>query len=481
MTETLKGKTAKGLFWGAVNSSTTQVLNLFIGIFLARLLTPADYGIVGVLTIFTAIAGNIQDSGFSQGLINIKKPTVNDYNSVFWFNIITSAAMYVILFCCSPLIAKFFNEPRLVVLSRVVFISFFVSSLSIASGAYLKKNMMNREITISSIVALIGSGIIGVTLALNGFAYWSLVWQQLSYISFVTLCRFYYSPLLVNFHIDFGPVRKMFNFSVKILATNIINTISQNILTFIFGRLYSMKTVGNFSQAYKWDNMASSLISNTINQVAQPVMVSIKEEQNREAQVFRKMMRFVAFLSFPAMFGLALISQEFIVLAIGRKWMDSVIILQILCLSGAFLPFYVLYQNLAISNGRSDIFLWCNVGQIVFQIAIIVAFHGFGMTTMVTAYSAFQILWLFVWQRVSYKLVGVEFIDTLKDIMPFCLAAIITMVITYFLTFAIENSLLLLVSRIVLAAVIYFVIMKLLHVIILDECLEFIRKRKNKN
>lgn len=477
MAETLKEKTAKGLFWSALNSCGTQILNLIIGIFLARLLTPADYGMVGVLTIFTAIAVCIQDSGFSQGLINIKNPKSEEYNSVFWFNVIISFTIYVILFFCTPLIAEFFHEPRLVKLSRVVFITFFISALGNTSGAYLKKNMKYREITICSIVALIGSGFIGVYLALNKWTYWSLVWQQISYVSIVALGRIYFSPKFVSFNLDLYPIKKMFSFSVNILITNVINTISQNVLTFIFGRLYSLNAVGNFSQAYKWNNMASSLVSNTIGQVAQPVMVSINDEQKRELQVFRKLMRFTAFLAFPAMFGLALISHEFIVLAIGQKWLGSVIILQILCLSGAFLPFYTLYQNLAISNGRSDIFLWCNIGQIIFQIAIIVAFHGLGMTTMVTAYSAFLILWLFVWQRVSYKLVGVKFIDTLKDIMPFCFAAIITMVITYFLTLSIENSILLLVSRIVLAAVIYFIFMKLFHVVIMEECLAFIRKK----
>lgn len=135
MSESLKEKTATGLFWGAMNSGTTQVLNLVFGIVLGRLLSPADYGIVGVLTVFTAIAGNLQSSGFTQGLINLKHPTRNDYNSVFWFNVLVSLTVYAVLFFCAPLIAKFFHEPRLTTLSRFVFLTFLISSLGITSNA----------------------------------------------------------------------------------------------------------------------------------------------------------------------------------------------------------------------------------------------------------------------------------------------------------------------------------------------------------
>lgn len=475
--ESLKDKTAKGLFWGALNSGTTQVLNLVFGIVLGRLLTPADYGIVGVLAIFTAIAGDLQSSGFSQALVNIKEPKRSDYNSVFWFNVLTSLTIYAVLFCCSPLIAAFFHEPRLTELSRFVFLSFVISSLGITSNAYMTKQMMNKELAVCAAVALLGSGAVGVALALNGYAYWSLAWQQVAYITLLNLGRFHYTPRLMSLHVDFGPVRRMFPFAVKILVTKIINTVSGNILTFIFGRLYPMRAVGNFSQAYKWDNMANSMVANTVGQIAQPVMVSVKEERGREAQVFRKMMRFTAFLSFPAMFGLALVAREFILLTIGPKWEGCVPLLQILCLSGAFYPFYTLYQNLAISNGRSDLYMWCNIFQIALQVAIIVALHSFGMTVMVGAYSAFLILWLGVWQHVAHRLIGVRLHDTLKDILPFCLAAIATMAATYGLTFFIDSNILLLVLRVFVAAAIYTAIMKIAHAVILDECVQFIKQK----
>lgn len=477
MSESLKEKTATGLFWGAMNSGTTQVLNLVFGIVLGRLLSPADYGIVGVLTVFTAIAGNLQSSGFTQGLINLKHPTRNDYNSVFWFNVLVSLTVYAVLFFCAPLIAKFFHEPRLTTLSRFVFLTFLISSLGITSNAYMTKNMMNRELMVCGGVALLGSGTVGTVLAFNGFAYWSLAWQQVVYITLLNLCRFYYTPRIANLHIDFGPVRRMFRFGMRLLVTNIINTLSQNVLTFIFGRLYPMHAVGNFSQANKWNTMADSFVANTVGQIAQPVMVSVKEEPGREKQVFRKMMRFTAFLSFPAMFGLALVANEFILLTIGPKWTGSVILLQMLCVGGAFVPFYTLYQNLAISRGRSDIYMWCNVGQIALQILIIVVLHSFGINVMVAAYSLFLILWLAVWQYIAYRMVGVTVLETLKDLGPFCLAAFMTMAVTYVLTSFLHGNALLFLSRVVIASVVYFIVMKLSHAVIMEECLAFAKAK----
>ena len=476
MAESLKEKTAKGLFWGAMNSGSTQVLNILFGIFLARLLSPADYGIIGILTIFTLIAGNLQSSGFTQALVNIRKPTDNDYNSVFWFNVLVSLTMYVVLFFCAPLIADFFHQPCLTSLSRFVFLSFFISSFGIAQNGYMMKNMMNKEITIVNFMALISSNVVGLVLAFNGMAYWSLAWQQVIFILVLNIGRYYYTGWRPNFHIDFGPVRKMFGFSVKLLVTNIINTVSNNVLTFVFGRFYPINDVGNYSQAYNWDTKANSFVANTVGQIAQPVLASIQDDKNRELLVFRKMLRFTAFLSFPLMFGLTLVSREFILITIHEKWIASVPLLQILCVSGAFMPIYTLYQNLAISNGRSDVYMWCNLGQIIGLLALVLCCHRYGMLLMVEAYTLFMIAWLFVWQVLMHRVCGLRLMDVLKDTVPFILCAAATMVATYYLTVGISNIYLLLVVRLLLAMVIYFAVMKLLRVKMLDECLAYYRK-----
>ena len=486
--DNLKEKTAKGLLWGALNSGTMQVLNLVFGIFLARMLSPHDYGIVGVLTIFTLIAGNLQSSGFTQGLTNIKQPTANDYNSVFWFNISVSIVCYIILFFCAPLIAWFFHSDELIPLSRFVFLGFLISSFGITRNAIMFKQIMARERAITGFISLLISGACGIVLAYNGFAYWSLAVQSVMFSLIQNICRYYYTRDIwrPSLHIDMSPVKRMFPFSVKVLVTSIINTINNNVLTFIFGNLFPMKTVGNFSQAMKWDTMAYTTISGTIEQVAQPILVEISDDKDRELRVFRKMMRFTAFLVFPCLFGLSLVAEEFILVTISSKWVDSVPLLQILCIGGAFMPFYTMYQHLVISAGRSDIYMWCNIGQIILQIAIIIAFHSYGIVTMVIAYTAFTIAWLGIWHIFAKRLIGIRYRDLFKDIAPFMLASAGVMVITHYLTTLLSNNIIpyiaspfiLLPLRIVIAAALYYAVMKLARAKIMDECISYVKRKR---
>ncbi len=476
----LKDKTAKGLMWGALNSGTTQLLNLLFGIFLGRLLSPADYGLVGVLSIFSLIAGNLQSSGFSTAVVNMESPQHRDYNAVFWFNVLTSAALYAVLFTCAPLIAAFFHQPELTALSRVVFLSFFLSSFGISMNAYMTKNMMQREMAIVAIVALVLSGITAVAMALAGMTYWSIAAQQVVNSLALVLGRLYFVRWRPTFSFDFAPIRQTFSFSMKILVTMVITTVSNNMLTVVFGNMLGMRTTGNFFQANKWNTMAHALVSNTVMQVAQPVLVEIRNEREREIRVFRKMLRFTAFFAFPALMGLALVSREFIVTTIGEGWLDAVPILQVLCLGGAFMPFYTLYQNLVISHGRSDINMWLNILQIVIQLAIVIAVSHLGVLPMVAVYTAFNILWLTTWQMAAHRLTGLRFRHVVADLLPFLAASAVVMVVTHYATLWLTIAPVLLLARMVLAAVLYLLILKLAHAQILEECLHYVSPKKRK-
>ena len=482
MSESLKQRTAKGLFWGALNSGSTQVLNLVVGIVLARMLSQSDYGVVGVLTVFTAIAGDLQSSGFTQGLINLRQPAVRDYNSVFSFNVLVSVLMYTVLFLCAPLIAAFYHQPCLTSVSRVLFITFLIASLGIAHGGYMSKNMMNREMAIIGALSLVCSGTVGIVLAVIFRDYWALVWQQITYISVLNLGRYYYvkawRPRLT---MDFGPVRQMAPFAMKILVTKIINTTSNNILTVIFGRLFSIHDVGNYSQAFKWDTMANSLVGNTVGQIAQAVMIEGAVEESddggRQLRIYRKMVRFTCFLAMPLMFGLALVGNEFIGITLGERWISCVPLLQVLCISGAFMPLYTMYQNLAISQGRSDVYMWLNIFQIVFQVAVILLFYRYGMQVMVAAYSAFIIVWLLPWHFFAGRLISYGWLDMLKDVVPFLLASAAVMVTVSIVTASVSNIYLLIILRFGMAAVLYYAVMKLFRVEILRECERFVLRQ----
>ena len=480
MKEGLKERTAKGLMWGAINNLTSQLLMALIGIILGRLLTPADYGMVGMLAIFTAITGSLQESGFTAALTNLKEATHREYNAVFWTSTGISILLYLVLYISAPLIADYFHQPGLIPLSRLVFASLLLAGIGIAHAAYMFRNMMNREKAITGFFALVGSGIIGITLALNGYSYWSLAWQQFAYICIINIGRLYYVRWMPSFHIDLTPIREMIGFSSKILITNIINQVNNNILSFIFGRLFTAGAVGNYTQAAKWNTMGHSLISGTMQQVAQPVLASINEEENRQLNVFRKMLRFTAFLSMPAMLGLAFIA-DFIVVLLGEQWTDSVPLLRMLCISGAFLPIHTLYQNLFISHGRSDTYMWCSVALVITQIVVVMVFATWGIEIMIAAYVVTLILWTGIWQVLAYRLIQLRFTDLLKDVCPFLLATISCIGVAYYTTLFITNVIALILSRIIITSLLYMAIMKIAHVKIFMECILFIFKRHEIN
>ena len=271
----------------------------------------------------------------------------------------------------------------------------------------------------------------------------------------------------------------MFSFSYKVLITAVLTTINNNVLTVIFGRLFPAQAVGNFTQANKWNTMANQLVSNTVSQVAQPVLTRITDDRERQRRVFGKMLRFTAFLAFPAMFGLAMVAPQVILLAIGEKWIDSIPLLQILCISGAFIPLYTVYQNLFLSQGKSDVYMWLTVSQIAIMLIAVLACHSLGIKAMVIAFACINVLWLLAWQLFAYRLIGYRFIQMLRDLLPFMLIALAVMSVTYLVTLDISNMYFLLVARILLAAALYAITMKLLRARIFEECVEFIRSKKS--
>ena len=348
----------------------------------------------------------------------------------------------------------------------------------------MTKNMMNREIAIINLCALCCSGLVAVVLAFKGFSYWSLACQQVVNSTVLVTGRFFFVRWRPSLKIDFTPIRRTWRFAMNILLTMILNTINNNILNFIFGKLFTEtpEVVGTFFQAFKWNAMAWQMAGNSIEQVAQPVLVSLRDDKDetREVRVFRKMLRFTALLSFPAMLGLSLVSCEFILATIGPNWIDSVPILRVLCIGGAFMPFYSLYKNLVISQGRSDINMWLNLSQIAIQIVLILLTYQQGILTVVWAYTILNIVWLIVWQACARRMIGIRMTDVLRDTMPFAVISAAVMIVTGLVTASVTNIYLLFFSRIIVAGALYIATMKLLKVKIMDECLNFIGQKLRK-
>ena len=432
---------------------------------------------MAMISIFSLVATALQDSGFRTALTNIEHPKDEDYNSVFWFNIIMASSLYLILFFAAPLIGEYYHTPRVVPLCRYAFLSIVIASFGTAQSAYLFKHLRAKQQAEAGALAVILSSLTGVGMAFAGMAYWSLATQGLVYVGINTLLQWHFSPWRPSIHgITFAPVRRMFRFSCKILATTIMTHVNNNVLNILLGHYFTPRDTGNYNQAYQWNTKCYSLVQSMVAQVAQPVLVSLNGEEGRQKDVFRKMMRFTAFITFPLLFGFGLVAKEFIVIAIGEKWLASAQLIQILCISGATMPLSTLFSNMIISKGRSGTFFWCTFTLGLVQIATMVLIWPMGIRTMVIAYTLLNTSWLLVWLFFVRRLIGYGYWMFFCDVMPFALAAAGVMGLAYVATMPLSNLIALLISRFIIAVVLYYVVMKIARVKILAECERFVKR-----
>jgi len=478
---TLKQKTAKGFFWGGISSGIEQFFGAIFGIFLARLLSHDDYGLIGMLSIFTGIGTTIITSGFSVALINKKNATHKDYNAVFWFNVFSGLLLYLILFFSAPLIARGFGRPELINLSRALFINSIFSGLTIVPSAIMQKQLMIKPQAQIVMLSLIASGTIGVTMAFHGYAYWSLVVQNGILVFMGFTLRFFYVSWKPTFDIDFRPLKEMFTFSSKLLITGIFSCISGNIFSVVLGKFYNAATLGVYTQGQKWAGMGQSAIGGMINQVTQPVLVQVHGDKERQVNVLRKMIRMGAFLSFPLMLGLAFIAKEFIIISVTEKWLSSVPFLQLFCIWGAFFFLWNLFVNMIYTHGKSNIYMYVTIFMGLLQIGIVIATYSLGIYAMVISFILMNFVGLLIWYYFVHQLVGLRLRDVLKDILPYLAVTLFSFGIAWLITRHIQNIYFLIVSKIVISAIIYIFVLKISHSVMFEESMEFFAQRIKKH
>jgi len=501
--KSLKERTAKGLIWGGLSNGLMQLIGAAFGMVLLIYLTPEDKGKVTVLYIFSAIANALQESGFIAALCNRKEPTHEEYNAVFWFNLMVGITLYVILWFCAPLIANFYGDKDLINLSRVLFLGFLLSGIGTVQRAYLFGHLMVKQTSICSLTAMLISGIVGVIMAANDFAYWAIVTQAVCFVLITQIMAWFFSPWRPTFpkiqnsnskiqnsdgskfftlHSSLftflAPAWSMFGFSSKLMLTNIVNICNLHAFSVLLGRFFGEHTAGVYSTARDWDDKASNTINGMVTGVAQPTLSQVKEDINRYRQVFRKMMRFVCFITFPAMFGLAIIAQDFILLVGKEKWAESGVMLSILCIHGAIVPITTLYSNLTISQGKSNINMICTIAQCLAVWTGLILLYPKGMMPMVIYFIGLNIAWLGIWQWWAKRLVGLRWRDVLKDTLPFLLFTLMVHSFTWWATNGIPIMWLRMVSRIFMAATLYAGIMWISGAKIMRESIQYLVKSK---
>ena len=452
--QNLKTKTARGLFWGGMNSGLQQFIGIVVGLVLLNRLTPGDYGIVGMLAIFTAIATTMQEGGFKAALINRGEIRSEDHNSVFWFTISVSACLYLILFFLAGPIARFYNQPELVKVSRVLFLSFFFVSCSISSDAWLLRKMMIRRRATIDISGALVAGLVAVVMAVKGFGYWALVAHSVLQSFITSLLKLLFTEWKPNLKISFKPVWEMFPFGFRLVAAAFVTQIQTNIFSVILGRAYTKIEVGYYSQGSKWSGMINHVFGGMITSVGQPVLVVAKDDTDRRRAIFRKLTRFAAFTSFPALLGLGLIAPEFINL-INPEFAPSVPILRIYCLYFIATVIQTLFNQAAMATGRSDRYLTFTLINAALQIATALFSYRYGLVAMAAAVTVVNYAAVIIWLLLLRNILGLRLIDLLKDTVPFFAIAAALIVAAYFAFIPVQGDLLRMVLKIVCVAGVY--------------------------
>ena len=435
----LKQKTIGALLWNLLDRMGQQVLLFIVGILVANILSVEDYALVGMLAIFSAIANIIQDSGFSAALIQKKETTAEEFSSVFWFNLGMSILLYGVLMGCSPLIARFFNQPRLVELSAVIFLALPINALTIIQSTILNKQIRFKPLTQINLYSMTVSGIASLAMALTGCGVWTLALQPVILAAARATLLWSRENWRPQRTFRFAVIRSLFGFASSLLLASLINTCFLNIYSVIIGKLFPQKQLGYYTQGNKMCDMGVSLIYGSIQNATFPIFSTIQNERERLIRAYRKTIRFTAFITLPIMAGLFVTAGPVIRLLLKEEWWPSIPFFQLLCLGGCFTILTAINNN------------FIKVTRLLVYI----------INMIYTAHYT-----------------GYRFSMQLMDLLPY--AGLSTLMTLLLLPIGgwIENQLLLLVTQAAAGTVIYIGTAYITGSKILKDSLELIRKKK---
>lgn len=418
MSESLKNKTVKGVGWSFIDNIASSGVTFLVGLVLARLLTPEEYGIMAMITIFIAVSNSIVDSGFSNALIRKMRIERIDYNTVFYFNLIVSAILYIFLFISSPAISLFFKEPVLVEVIRVIGLILILNALAIIPRTIFVRNVNFKVQTKVSLISSVSSGVLGIGMAFAGMGVWSLVGQQLSRQLLNTLFLWIYCKWQPVLEFSIKSFKELFGFGSKLLLSGLLDAIYQNIYYIIIGRFYSSIDLGQYTRAEQFKIIFSSNLTSVVQRVSYPILSSIQEEPERLRDAYRKVIKATMLITFACMLGLAAVAKPLILILIGEKWLPAVSFLQIICFSGMLYPLHAINLNILQVKGRSGLFLKLEVIKKLIAIGPIVIGIFYGIEYMLWGGVCTSFIAYFLNSYYSAGLINYPAIDQLKDILP---------------------------------------------------------------
>lgn len=436
----LKQKTATGLKWSSLERFSSQGISFLINIIIARILSPSDYGIIGMISIFIAISSVFVAGGFGAALIRKQNRTDIDFSTVFYYNIVVSIFFYVLLFITAPFIAKFYNTPILSLIIRIVGLNVVIGALGAIQSTILNIAIDFKTQTKISVITLIITGTIGISMAYSGYGVWALVFQGLSAALISTGLLWVFVGWKPKWVFSYGSFKELFGFGSKLMLSGLLNAIYENIYQVVIGKKFTSADLGFFTRAKGLVQLPSSNITNIIQRVTFPVLSEMQNDTKKLTRNYHKLLKMSAFVIFPLMMLLCGISEPLVRILLTDKWLPAVPLVQVLCFSYMFYPIHAINLNLLEVKGRSGLFLRLEIIKKVLITVVLFASAPFGVLVMCYGTILTSILALIINTYYTGKLIQIGFLRQIKDILPILVISIITGIIAYLPTLLLEES-----------------------------------------
>lgn len=435
MSASLRDKTLSGSFWSLADNLAGSGITFLVGLVLARLLSPEEYGVIGIIMIFIAVFNSIVDSGFSNALIRKNDASDTDYNTVFFFNLLISVVLFFVLYFSANAISAYFEIPILVPVTKVMASIVIINAFAIIQRTILVKNIDFKTQTKVSLAASLVSGVVGIGMALMGYGVWSLVGQQISRQLMNSLLLWVLNRWRPGLTVSGKSFRELFGFGWKLLVSGLIDTIWKQIYQVVIGKCYSAETLGHYTRAEQFNMIFSSNLTAVVHRVSYPTLSKIQDEKERLKQAYRKVIKTTMLVTFPCMLGLAAVAEPMVRVLIGDQWLPCVPYLQIICFSGMLYPLHALNLNMLQVKGRSDVYLILEivkktiaVGPILLGIFINIYWMLIG--SVFTGFIAYYLNGHFSGREIDYPCR-----EQVRDIMPSFLISLTMALAVFALSF----------------------------------------------
>jgi teichuronic acid exporter len=436
----LKHKTISGILWSSVDNISSQGIAFIVGVILARLLDPKEFGLIGMITIFISVSQTFINSAFSEALVRKNDCTQADYSTVFYYNFLIGLLLFSLLYITSPAISNFFREPALKNIVRVLSLVLILNSLTVIQNTILKKHVDFKLLARISILSSGVSGIFAVILAYKGFGVWSLVALTLIREGLRSLFLWLWNrwrPALIFSKKSFF---ELFGFGSKLLLSGLLDAIYNNIYFPIIGKFFSATELGFYTRANSFSSVPSTSISSVVTRVTYPVLAQLQDNKVLLREAYRRIIKSVMLITFPVMLGLAAVSEPTVLALIGEKWRPSITYLQLLCFASVFYPLHALNLEILEVIGRSDLFLKLEIIKKVLAIPVVIFGVIFGIKAMITSMIGYSLVAYYINSYWSGKFIDYSMKQQIKDIMPSFLLAVVMAFLIFLMGNVLDTS-----------------------------------------